>query len=145
MHLLAQQRQQHVPHAALTPAGKGVADLFPGWVVLGQRAPLAAGGLQRVARQLMRINAKARQFASNGHVATAPFSSAAPRALRQNPGYPLISAPPFRAICIVTPAIANLREMFEWSCFNPSKEQRYGNPDQGNLSDRLQHSKPQPG
>ena len=49
-HLLAQQRQQHVPHAALTPAGKGVADLFAGRVVLGQRAlsmvsGLAAGGL----------------------------------------------------------------------------------------------------
>ena len=34
-HLLAQQRQQHIPRAALAPAGKGVADLFPGRVVLG--------------------------------------------------------------------------------------------------------------
>nr|WP_311463753.1 hypothetical protein [uncultured Ottowia sp.] len=28
--MLAQQRQQRIPHAALAPAGKGVADLFPG-------------------------------------------------------------------------------------------------------------------
>ena len=34
-HLLAQQRQQHIPRAALAPAGKGVADLFPGRIVLG--------------------------------------------------------------------------------------------------------------
>ena len=50
VHLLAQQRQQHIPRAALAPAGKGVADLFAGRVVLGQRAlstvsGLAAGGL----------------------------------------------------------------------------------------------------
>ena len=49
-HLLAQQRQQRIPHATLAPAGKGVADLFAGQVVLGQRAlstvsGLAAGGL----------------------------------------------------------------------------------------------------
>ena len=37
-HLLAQQR---IPHAALTPAGKGVVNLFPGRIVLGQRALLA--------------------------------------------------------------------------------------------------------
>nr|WP_288922405.1 hypothetical protein [uncultured Ottowia sp.] len=41
-HLLAQQR---IPHAALTPAGKGVVNLFPGRIVLGQRALLTASGL----------------------------------------------------------------------------------------------------
>ena len=38
-HLLAQQRQQHIPHAALTPAGKGVVELFPGRIDLGWCAP----------------------------------------------------------------------------------------------------------
>ena len=44
-HLLAQQRQQHLPHAALTPAGKSVVGLFPGRVVLGRRKSLATRGL----------------------------------------------------------------------------------------------------
>ena len=37
-HLLAQQR---IPYAAQTPAGKGVVNLFPRRIVLGQRALLA--------------------------------------------------------------------------------------------------------
>ena len=37
--------QQHIPHAALAPAGKGVADLFPGRAVLGQRALPTVSGL----------------------------------------------------------------------------------------------------
>ena len=44
-HLLAQQRQQHIPHAALTPAGKGVVGLFPRRVVLGRRKSLTTRGL----------------------------------------------------------------------------------------------------